>query len=72
MFIYVKTLLFAGGGGGGGFFARDGGGGGGAFFRPGALALRVVELADREGALPCEVAGEVDLSPYDRSGLLLL
>lgn len=58
---HVNTLLFAagGGGGGGGFLARDGGGGGG----PLILA---------PATLPCEVAGETDASPYDRSGLLLL
>ena len=56
---YVKTLLFAGGGGGGGFFALEGGGGGGAFL----VELRVVEATEREGALPCDVAGETDLSP---------
>jgi hypothetical protein len=56
---HVNILLFAGGGGGGGFLARDGGGGGG----PLILA---------PAALPCDVAGELDASPYERSGLTLL
>lgn len=54
-----NTPLFAGGGGGGGFLDRDGGGGGGP-----------LNLAP--ATLPCDVAGETDASPYDRSGLLLL
>jgi hypothetical protein len=60
----TRRLRFAGGGGGGGFFALDGGGGGGPFF--------TVDAVVRFAKLPCEVAGETDLSPYDRSGLLLL
>lgn len=66
-----RALRFIGGGGGG-FLAREGGGGGGAFFPAGKPALRVVELTVREGALPYDVAGETDRSPYDRSGLLLV
>jgi hypothetical protein len=46
------------------FLAREGGGGGGPFLTVAAFA--------RFAKLPCEVAGETDLSPYDRSGLLLL
>ena len=60
----VRRLRFAGGGGGGGFLAREGGGGGGPFF--------AVDAVLRFAKLPCEVAGETDLAPYDRSGLLLL
>lgn len=60
----TRRLRFAGGGGGGGFLAREGGGGGGPFLP----VDRVVVFAK----LPCEVAGETDLSPYGRSGLLLL
>lgn len=56
---HVRMLLLAGGGGGGGFLARDGGGGGG------PLILLPAKL-------PCDVAGETDASPYDRSGLVLL
>lgn len=59
--LYVKTLLLAGGGGGGGFLALDGGGGGGGFLL--AWTFNVVELIERDCALPCEVAGEADLSP---------
>ena len=43
---------------------REGGGGGGPFF--------AVDAVLRFAKLPCEVAGETDLAPYDRSGLLLL
>lgn len=60
-----------GGGGGGGFFARDGGGGGGPFLLIPA-PFNVVELGFRDMTLPCDVAGEVDSSPYERSGLVLL
>lgn len=45
------------------FLAREGGGGGGPFLAAAAFA--------RFAKLPCDVAGETDLSPYDRSGLLL-
>jgi hypothetical protein len=54
----VRRLRFAGGGGGGGFLAREGGGGGGPFF--------AVDAVLRFAKLPCEVAGETDLTPYDR------
>jgi hypothetical protein len=64
--------LFMGGGGGGGFLALDGGGGGAVFFPFENPAFSVVELADLDGALPVEVAGDAERSPYDRSGLLLL
>lgn len=33
--------------------------------------LSVVELAVLDTLLPCDVAGEADLSPYERSGLVL-
>ena len=70
--VVLRALLFIGGGGGGGFFALDGGGGGACFFPFGA-DVSVEKLVLRDGAeLPCEVAGEADLSLYDRSGLLLL
>jgi hypothetical protein len=64
--------LFIGGGGGGGFFALDGGGGGAIFFPFEYPAFSVVELADLDGTLPVDVAGDAERSPYDRSGLLLL
>jgi len=70
-FIHDMTPLFAGGGGGGGFFARDGGGGGGPFFAPIFAADRAVPLTVLDGTLPYEVAGDMDLSPYDLSGLSL-
>jgi hypothetical protein len=57
--LYVNMLRFEGGGGGGGFLARDGGGGGG-------------PLIFAPTTLPCDVAGETDASPQDRSGLTLL
>ena len=57
--VHVNMLLFEGGGGGGGFLVRDGGGGGG------PLIFAPAELS-------CDVAGETDASPYDRSGLTLL
>jgi hypothetical protein len=60
----TRRLRLDGGGGGGGFLAREGGAGGGPFL--------TVEVLVRFAKLPCEVAGETDLSPYDRSGLLLL
>src|SRR5436305_14120405 len=47
------------------FLTRAGGGGGGGPF------LVVAGFA-RFAKLPCDVVGEIDLSPYDRSGLLLL
>lgn len=56
-----------GGGGGGGFFAREGGGGGGAFFDP--IEFRLVALGLRDGTLPWEVAGDIDLPLNIRSGL---
>ena len=39
---------------------------------PFAAGANVEQLALRDGALPCEVAGDTDRSMYDRSGLLLL
>lgn len=74
-FIELSALRFMGGGGGGGpFLARDGGGGGACFFPFGIETFNVEELAFLDGALPWDVAGDVDLcdrSSYDRSGLLL-
>ena len=50
----------------------DGGGGGGCFLPFCKTAFKVDELADLDGTLPYDVAGDAGLSPYDLSGLLFL
>ena len=73
-YVYVNTVFFAGGGGGGallllklaGFVALEGGGGGGAFL---FAALLNTEIPF---PLPWDVAGDVDSSPCERSGLLFV
>lgn len=55
-----SPLFFMGGGGGGGLRPRDGGGGGACFLLSGIDESRLVQLAFRDGTLPCEVAGDAD------------
>jgi len=65
------SALFMGGGGAG-FFDLEGGGGGGPFLALPVVPWRFWKLACLESTLPCDVAGEIDRAPGERSGLVEL